>query len=150
MGVIFLSLAAPAGAQLSQAAQGACACPSPGTRGDRAGVVWSGTTPPTAGDVIRMLAPVLWFSPDEPLLKGNDARIPAPHPCDRPSDRAVVYYQITDVHLLGNQEATLPVEEDPELFRKARALVVRYFFYYPEDQGLSPHRHDLEAVDVEL
>ncbi|MGH9163849.1 MAG: hypothetical protein ACRD2X_28185 [Vicinamibacteraceae bacterium] len=97
-----------------------------------------------------MLAPVLWFSPDEPLLSGQGALIPAPYPCDRASDRAVVYYQITDVHLLGNREATFPVEDDPELFKKARALVVRYFFYYPEDHGLSPHRHDLEAVDVEL
>jgi hypothetical protein len=129
---------------------GRCECRSPYDDGVRPGVVWRGTTPPSVDAVVHMLAPVLWFSPDEPLLKQAGVPIPAPLACDTPSTGPVVYYQITTVHLASSERIAEPVESDPAFFQNVRGFALRYFFYYPEDLGLRPHRHDLEGVDVEV
>ena len=39
---------------------------------------------------------------------------------------------------------TRPEEEDPEAFSKVDNMILKYFFYYPEDFGLGGHIHDLE------
>jgi hypothetical protein len=119
-------------------------------REEAPGLLWRGLFSPHSDDIASMLAPVLWFSADEPLLNGLDGPIPGPAPCDRPSTRAVVYYQIVGVHLTGDLRVAVPIQDDLDLFGKARGLVVKFFFYYPWDRGLHPHRHDLEAMEVEV
>src|SRR5262245_36638599 len=75
--------------------QAACTCPDPFDHDSPIGVVWQG--PPPAPDLpalARLLAPILWYSSDEPLiLKRPGTPIPHAHPCDSPSSKPVVYYQ---------------------------------------------------------
>jgi len=127
-----------------------CACPDPFDTDVPAGIVWQGLTPaPDLPGLARLLAPLLWFSSDEPLiLKRPGNPIPHSHPCDSPSDRPVVYYQATAIVLRGDERVEGTGETDPAFFDKVDHFVLKFFFYYDEDFGLSPHPHDLEAINV--
>ena len=49
---------------------------------------------------LLLLAPVFWFSPDEPSLlgaSGPNIRIPEPLPGESRPDRPVLYYQVNRV-----------------------------------------------------
>ena len=96
-----------------------------------------------------MLAPVLWFSPDEPLLI-EDAPFPSAHPCDAQSDRPVVYYQVKDLLLRGDERVTEPPQNDPQFFEKVRIMSLMFFFYYPRDVGMGSHEHDIESVQFDV
>ena len=137
-----LAAAVPALAQ-----ETSCECES---WDDAPGVLWAGCSPLTLPQVAELAAPALWFTRDEPLLLEENARpIPTRHPCDAPTDKAIVYYQITELVRRGD-ELTLPVEDDPEAFRKIDNAILKFFFYYPEDFGLGGHKHDLEAVEFHV
>ena len=131
-------------------AQTVCSCPDPFDTDLPAGIVWQG--PPPAPDLTalaRLLAPVLWYSSDEPLiLKRPGSPIPHPHPCDKPGGTPVVYYQATAIVLRGDERVEGSGETDPDFFAKVDHFVLKFFFYYDEDFGLSPHPHDLEAINV--
>lgn len=115
------------------------------------GVIWSGNQPIGLDGIARLAAPVLWFSPDEPLLKREDIpAIPMANPCDEPSSRPVVYYQLSELVYEGGHQVTTPPEDDPAFFAKVDQMTLRYFFYYPEDVGLASHEHDLEVVEMAL
>ena len=117
---------------------------------DAPGVLWAGCSSLVIPQIAELAAPALWFTRDEPLLLIDDATpIPTNHPCDAPSDGAVVYYQVTELVHRG-AELTRPEEEDPEAFSKIDNFILKYFFYYPEDFGLGGHHHDLEAVEFHL
>jgi hypothetical protein len=90
----------------------------------------------------------LWFSPDEPLFREGES-IPQAHPCDAPSPNPVVYYQVTELIHHG-EKVTLPPEDDPDFMEKVDRMILKYFFYYPEDIGLGAHIHDLEAVETKI
>lgn len=128
--------------------QAVCACPGPQAGEPLRGVVWQGD-PGSVIDlpaIAHMLAPILWFSSDEPLLLRSANPIPQPHPGDAPANSAVVYFQAIDLILRGQEHITGPLESEPRFFEKVAQVRIKYFFYYPEDIGLKPHRHDLEAV----
>ncbi len=63
----------------AQAAAGACAV---GPTAAAPGVVWQGTEPLALREIAGLLAPMLWFSGDEPLLAEGQPPIPTAHPCD--------------------------------------------------------------------
>lgn len=46
----------------------ACNCVAPGDPGFEAGVIWQGDSSISLSDIASLLAPILWFSSDEPLL----------------------------------------------------------------------------------
>jgi hypothetical protein len=141
--------AAASGDDRPAEADAACRCPDPFAPGTPPGVVWQGPTPaPDLPALARLLAPALWFSSDEPLLVFRRESIPQPHPCDRSADRAVVYYQATQIVLRSGERVEGTGESDPRFFDKVDHFVLKYFFYYDEDRGLSPHPHDLEAVTM--
>jgi hypothetical protein len=128
-----------------------CSCPDPYADQTPTGVIWQDQgPPPDLPTLARLLAPVLWFSSDEPLLvlRARSASIPMPHPCDEPSHGAIVYYQATRIVLRGDEQVVGTGEDDPRFFEKVDHFVLKYFFYYDEDHGLRPHRHDLEAVEL--
>ncbi|MEQ1833183.1 MAG: hypothetical protein ABL977_09010 [Candidatus Eisenbacteria bacterium] len=129
----------------SRAAAADCGCPPPA---DTTGVVWQGNRPLALHEIAALLAPVMSFSPDEPLLR-RSAPIPAAHPCDTPADQAVVYYQINSM-VIRDQAVTRPAESDPAFFDKVQYMRLRYFFYYPIDLGTHGHRHDVEGVGMEV
>ena len=58
--------------------------------------IWVGRNPHVAvREIAVRVAPILWFSPDEPhVLEGNPT--PAALPCDLKGDGATVYYRRVD------------------------------------------------------
>src|SRR5262245_60608454 len=59
----------------AQSAKNACeAAPAPG-------ILWQGPERLGLRDIAGLLAPVLWFSADEPLLDEGHGPIPSAHPC---------------------------------------------------------------------
>lgn len=125
-----------------------CGCPEPKDGDPVPGVVWQGDAGSVAdlSTIASILAPILWFSSDEPLLLRNGVPVPQPHPSDSPSELAVVYFQAIDLILRGPEEITGAIEAESQFFDKVEQFRLKYFFYYDEDFGLKPHRHDLEAV----
>ena len=125
-----------------------CSCPDTRSPDAEPGIVWVGSTGISLNDLASHLAPILWFSSDEPLLLRKDQAIPHAHPCDPQQRSPVVYFQATDIVLRGNDRVDQSPGEDPRFFEKVDHFVLRYFFYYDEDWGLRPHKHDLEVVNL--
>jgi hypothetical protein len=114
------------------------------------GVVWQGHERLGLREIAGLLAPMLWFSADEPLLAEGYPPIPTAHPCDAAADRAVVYYQVTELTYRGNTPVGRPEEGDSEFADKVESFILKYFFYYPEDSGVGGHTHDLETAEFEV
>ncbi len=117
----------------------------------------------------QSVAPVLWFSPDEPLITSanreiNEVGIPRELPFganamrSEANPRSRVYYRISRLRVLDNAtsqdkhsfEALPGMGKRVVPFEKASYLHVRYLLYYPEDIGFGQHAHDIEVVEVEL
>jgi hypothetical protein len=120
-----------------------------------AGVIWCGSAkdPPvlSALTLAEHAAPILWFSPNEPLIFENK-KLPEPLPGDDkdPSTRApVVYYKITEMVL---HDKVRKSEVDPSDIRldQIKRLALKYYFYYSKDRGFGGHRHDLESVRLDI
>lgn len=112
-------------------------------------LVWRGRSTPPLPQLAGLVAPVLWFSPDEPLLLDGD-RLPHRHPCDAGTDDGVVYYQTRRIRLRGPSRVTVPEHEDPGFFDKVDSFAIRFYFYYDRDFGVGRHPHDLEVVEMEI
>jgi hypothetical protein len=113
----------------------------------------------TFGEVAAYTAPVIWFSPDEPLLRHREDgyfQLPMPLPFEEPTDRAVVYFRITKViGAPGAKEsefwATAARKEDWTLhLDKVSQITMHFFFYYPAEAGVGAHPHDYETNEFEL
>ena len=131
------------------AAKAACACAQPGA-GTQGTLLWRGDHAPGLQEIAALAAPILWFSPDEPLLISGDGPLPNSLPCDRPAPTGAVYYQAHAIVLRGSERVTLPPEDDARFFEKVEALTIRYFFYYRKDIGVGSHTHDMEVVDLDV
>lgn len=124
------------------------------------GAVWYGLdSTMTIQKFAEACAPILWFSPDEPLLmdaEGKDIRIPEPFPFESAPDAPVVYYRIRRV--IGDPEAAGPafIEDTEDRSRSiidmryAVAVELDYFFYYSSEEGFSGHEHDVESVEMKV
>jgi hypothetical protein len=120
------------------------------------GVVWFGTQRTmTLNELASYVAPVYWFSPDEPLLnqmERDSIRIPEALPFEDAPDRPVAYYQFD--HLLVNK-----AYEDSTYFPAANkanstvdfqyvgAFKLHFYAYFSFEVGLGAHEHDMEAVE---
>jgi hypothetical protein len=125
----------------------------------------------TFEDLALRAAPILWFSPDEPLLhegrRGCAAspeviNIPwswEPNRCERERDGCEgkpeacerrVYYRVEKVN--GRDPGLDPNSYDTQHVSLAdtRKLDLRYFFYYPRDLGTNGHLCDLESAWFEI
>ena len=142
-------LSALLAAASTRALAATCSCDSTASAEDP-GLVYRGAEPPSFDRIVHMLAPVLWFSPDEPLLLAGGVPIPSAHPCDAPAAGAVVYHQLSEVVLRGEQPLREPPESDPDFFDKVVHLSLRFFFYYPRDIGSGGHMHDIEGAEYEV
>lgn len=123
-------------------------------------LVWSGPGPELSfEDLAVRLAPILWFSGDEPLLNGRKRQIPQRIDCsflldpeEAPDSSATVYYQIHRALLrrepTSHIRARFAAERIP--LADTRKLTLRFFFYYEEDFGFSRHKHDLEGVAFQV
>jgi hypothetical protein len=114
------------------------------------GVVWQGSERLGLRDIAGLLAPMLWFSADEPLLAEEQPPIPTAHPCDAAADGPVVYYQVTQLTYRGDAPVGRPEEDDAAFADKVESFILKYYFYYPEDSGVGGHPHDLETAEFEV
>jgi hypothetical protein len=130
--------------------QGAADACGPVAGAPSPGVVWQGRERLGLADIARLLAPMLWFSADEPLLAEGQPPIPTAHPCDAAADRAVVYYQVTRLTFHGDEPVTRPEQDDERFADKVESFILKYYFYYPEDSGVGGHTHDLETAEFEV
>jgi hypothetical protein len=126
---------------------------------DNPTVVWIGDEPTlTFAELAAYCAPILWFSPDEPLLdeleRPAGIDIPMAFPFEEPGAGPVVYYRVRNVVRSSEEPA---VEVDPTDRGRSRfnldrvtAIDLDYFFYYPSEEGLGGHTHDVESVEMKV
>ncbi len=122
--------------------------------------IWSGTDPIMSyQELASYCGPILWFSPDEPNLEratGKDIRLPIAFPFEEQPDSPLVYYMVRTL-------LTRPDLVDPAIYRDhsnrldttidLRVLVgidLDYFFYFPTEEGLGAHKHDVESVFLKI
>jgi len=107
-------------------------------------------------DLASYMAPIFWFSPDEPsLLRQEHDRIrtPEPFPGTPVPDRPVVYYQLD--HILATPDADGPAfARNPDdigssMISMVNTAVLRLNFlaYFEFEEGLGAHPHDIEPVE---
>lgn len=110
-------------------------------------------------------APVLWYSPDEPLLakdhgntmKGTEINLPDAFPFEEQTGKSVVYYRLKNVLAHPKAEEENPLS-DSDLekrntlidLKNTSAIDLDYFFYYRSEEGLAAHPHDIEHVEMKL
>jgi hypothetical protein len=123
-------------------------------------VVWHGRGPRMSiEEIAAYCAPVLWFSPDEPLLRGEEGKaiaIPEPFPFEPAGEGPVVYYRVR--HIIARANAA-GEPYAPDASDRARSIVelpyirgidLDYFFYYSSEAGLGVHKHDVESVQLQI
>lgn len=123
-------------------------------------IVWSGPGPElTFEDLASRIAPILWFSGDEPLLNARNRKIPQRIDCSAlldpesaPDSPATVYFQVQRAllrrELTPDIRAHFTAERIP--LADTRKLTFRFLFYYEQDFGFSPHTHDLEGIAFQV
>jgi len=123
------------------------------------GVVWAGNDSLlTFVDLAAYCGPVLWFSPDEPLLpqprSAPGIAIPTSLPFDLLAGGPVVYYRVRTLVSRDLQRACRWSKDnlDGSLIdlSQVSAIELDYFFYYPSEAGRGEHRHDVESVEMKL
>ncbi|MDH5198853.1 MAG: hypothetical protein OEY20_16550 [Gemmatimonadota bacterium] len=133
---------------------------------DLPGVVWWGTQRQmTLERLAEYLAPVYWFSPDEPLLRGGegaDIRIPEAFPFEEQPEKPVVYYQFGQMVAVaagveGFDETAVPIVRDPTNpgnavvdFERVVAFTMHFWAYFSSEEGLGAHIHDIEGAEFRL
>lgn len=122
-------------------------------------VVWAGSDSlMTFADLAAYCGPVLWFSPDEPLLprprSAQDIAIPAAFPFDLMAGGPVVHYRVRTLVSREPQRACRWSQDnlDGSLIdlSQVSAIDLDYFFYYPSEEGVGGHLHDVESVEMTL
>ncbi len=123
---------------------------------DAIGTIAAGENPKiTFQQYAALCAPILWFSPDEPLLgdtEGKDIMMPMAFPFQGEAQTPVVYYRIRTVLVRADQDDDLIITEDADRvntlvdFRQVAGVDLDFFFYYPYEEGFGAHTHDVEAV----
>lgn len=123
-------------------------------------VVWLGEGPSlTFDEIAAYVAPILWFSPDEPLLRGlerpAEINIPSALPFEEAASGPVVYYRVRKV--MQPTGVTAGIVESPAdrggtevLLDTVTALDLDFFFYYPSEEGFGGHVHDVESIEVKV
>ncbi len=123
-------------------------------------IVWSGKNPlMTIQDLAAYCAPIMWFSPDEPLLnerEGKDVMLPEPFPFESPPASPAVYYRLRNilVHKDKNGPAYLPDSSNKNNsiidLRQIVGFDLDYFFYYHAEEGFHGHDHDVELAEFKV
>lgn len=121
------------------------------------GVVWWGTeTEMSMNDLASYMAPILWFSPDEPSLlrkEYDQIRTPEPFPGTPVPDRPVLYYQLDQIlarpHAAGPAFTRDTEDIGNSMISMVNTAVLRLNFlaYFEHEQGLGAHPHDIEPAE---
>ncbi|MEO5684522.1 MAG: hypothetical protein ABIQ88_17910 [Chitinophagaceae bacterium] len=123
--------------------------------------VWQGHVASISVEKIAAYAaPVLWFSPDEPNMKGyqkDGIHIPEAFPFESATKKPVVYYKILSIFTDRGVDQQL-VYKPGQANRGASAMnldlvkvfYLDYYFYYASELGLGSHPHDIESVVMKM
>ena len=123
------------------------------------GIVWWGTEDEmTVERIASLAAPIYWFSPDEPLLRGTEGRdimMPEHLPFQDSASSPVVYYQLDEIVTFEGQVGEFTLNPDDKgqsivNFTYTGLMRMGYFAYYPSEAGLGAHQHDLEAAELKI
>ncbi len=134
---------------------------------DVPGAIWWGTRRQmTLEEIASYMAPVYWFSPDEPLLnrsEGEDIRIPEVFPFETAPDRPVVYYQFDDMVVVEQGVEGFIEDDVPTIVRdsadpgntlvdleRAVGFRMHYYAYFSSEEGLGAHVHDVEGAEFRM
>jgi hypothetical protein len=113
----------------------------------------------TFEELASYCGPILWFSPDEPLLRHVrkdplDINLPMAFPFEAQADGPVVYYRVRKIVSNNVDEARgsiVPRQADSSIdLEQTTAIELDYFFYYPSEEGFGGHRHDVESVEMSV
>src|SRR5262245_13296052 len=121
-------------------------------------IVWAGDdTRMTLARLAAYCAPVLWFSPDEPLLdREAGISIPQAFPFEDSVPTPVVYYRVRNILERNDARGTTLTRgtggRDSAVIDLANVagIDLDFFFYYPSEAGLGVHRHDVESAELQL
>jgi len=119
-------------------------------------MIWSGADSiMTFAELASYCGPVLWFSTDEPNLEGAmgpDIRIPTNFPFEEKTDAPIVYYRVRTLLKRTDRGGVGIVKNDPERIdtqinlSELVGIDLDYFYYYPSEEGMGAHKHDVEAT----
>jgi hypothetical protein len=119
-------------------------------------IYWSSNNTMTMSKLAALAAPILWFSPDEPLLlglEGEEIRLPEALPFEETPDAPVLYYQFDEVVGLAEEALDKNVPDKGDMvinFDSVGAFRLSYFAYYSSEEGLGRHQHDVEAAEFKI
>ena len=123
-------------------------------------IVWSGSNPKmNIGQLVAYCGPILWFSPDEPILagaEGSEILFPEPFPFEEDAAAPVVYYRLRTILIREDADgpAYIPHPTNKDLgvidLYQAVGIEMDYFFYYRAEHGMGSHEHDVESVRLTL
>jgi hypothetical protein len=123
-------------------------------------IVWHGNdTKMSIKKLASYCAPVLWFSPDEPLLndtKGKEILLPEPFPFEEDPQQPVVYYRIRTILHRDDADglAYIPDSTDKNQsiidLRQIAGIDIDFFFYYRAEEGFGGHPHDVESAEFQI
>lgn len=124
------------------------------------GAVWWGTeTKMPIQRFVSYMAPILWFSSDEPSLRGARGariRIPEALPQESKPDRPVLYYQLNIVFKRPGAPGAAVLRStggganDSLDLTNTAFVLLKYFAYYPTEEGLGAHPHDIEPAEFRV
>jgi hypothetical protein len=127
---------------------------------DMQAIIWSGKNPHmTINELAAYCGPILWFSPDEPLLEGTeglDIMFPEPLPFDASSIFPVVYYRVRTILVKEDADASAFMYDSINRsnsaidLRQIDGLDLDYFFYFHTEEGMGSHEHDVESAEFTL
>jgi hypothetical protein len=127
---------------------------------DLQAAVWYGhDTRMTIAELAAYCAPVIWFSPDEPLLgrrEGKAITIPEPFPFEPSDSIPVVYYRVRKIltRTGGDDLAYTPDPNDRGAavidLEHVVGIDLDFFFYYSSESGLGGHKHDVESAEFQI
>ncbi|MEO6718956.1 MAG: hypothetical protein ABIN67_01280 [Ferruginibacter sp.] len=127
---------------------------------NRNSTIWQGRSPLlTLEKIAAYAAPVIWFSPDEPNMKGYIKRgihIPEAFPFEKNTGKPVVYYKLLNVFTSTPEEQNLAYINNNNKglsevnLEVVKAFYLDYYFYYSSEMGLGSHPHDLESVVMKI
>jgi len=132
----------------------------------------------TLSNLAHFAAPILWFSPDEPLLRGG-LNLPQPLPLQNPPAAASpapshVYFNVPLVTFRNDAQCAPLAHDDPQwpdLYLEwddgpaaknapvdpayppldcVELIKIRYFFYYSSEVGVGAHSNDFESLQVNI
>ncbi len=124
------------------------------------GAVWWGTEGRLSIEQLAAyIAPVYWFSPDEPLLhraEGAEIRLPEALPFETAPDAPVVYYQFDEIVIEQDAQVSAYIEDTTDKgasvidLERVGAIKLSYFAYFSDEEGVGAHEHDVEEAEFKI